>query len=141
MPAIERSALVARPPGRMFDLVNDIERYPEFMPGCLSARVLSRSDSELVGRLCLGRAGVRQCFTTRNRLRRPESIEMELVEGNFARFRGRWRFEALGEAGCRVSLSMDFALKPALLDRTAGGLLAGMAGAQVDALVARARGR
>ncbi len=138
MVAVVRSALLPHSARRMFDLVNDIERYPSFLPHCLSAKVLSQGEDELVGELCLGRAGIRQRFVTRNRLRPPEAIDMELVEGDFSRFDAQWRFDGLGADSCKVTLRMDFELRSALVDFAVRGLFKDTAGTMVDAMVARA---
>ncbi len=139
MVSVERSALLPYSPRQMFDLVNDIERYPVFLPNCLSARVLEKSDDALVGELCLGKAGIRQRFVTRNRLRPPEVIEMELVEGDFSHFDAQWRFEAMDGDACKVTLEMDFAFRSKLVHLAAGSLFRGTAGEMVDAMAARAR--
>ena len=95
MQHIQRSALVNHSAEQMFDLVNDIEAYPRFMPGCRGARVLEATEGELVGELQLGAAGVEQRLTTRNALERPHKIAMTLIEGDFTEFSAAWRFEAL----------------------------------------------
>ena len=138
MVAVVRSALLPHSARQMFDLVNDIEQYPSFLPHCKSARVLSSSDGELVGELSLGRAGIRQRFVTRNRLRPHETIDMELVEGDFSHFEAQWRFESLGENSCKVSLRMDFEFRSAIVNFAARGLFRDTAGVMVDAMVARA---
>ena len=79
MVKLERSALVPYSASQMFDLVNDIEQYPQFMQGCKSASVISCTEGELVGELCLAKAGISHRFTTRNTLTRPVTIEMQLV--------------------------------------------------------------
>lgn len=86
MVKLERSALVSYSAAEMFDLVNDIEHYPQFMQGCRSAKVLSSSENELVGELCLAKAGISHCFTTRNLLSRPTRIDMQLCPATFPRF-------------------------------------------------------
>ena len=139
MPSINRSALVEYSTSQMFELVNDIEKYPEFMQGCTSARVLSESKQELVGELCLTKAGIGQCFTTRNKLHPPTHIDMSLVEGNFSSFNSQWRFDALSESACKISLSMEFEFKSSLVDFAAGKLFSHSANTMVDALVDRAR--
>ena len=78
MAHVSRSALIGYSAQQMFDLVNDIEQYPQFMQGCRSARVISKSDKELVGELSLAKAGVTQTFVTRNSLIAPSRIEMRL---------------------------------------------------------------
>ncbi len=138
MPVIERSALVNHSAEQMFDLVNDIERYPEFMQGCKSARVISRSANELEGELILGKAGIQQTFTTRNSLLRPQRIDMQLVAGNFKNFTAYWQFQALAANACKVSLHMDFEFDLALVDLAAKQLFSSVANNQVDSLVARA---
>lgn len=139
MVSVVRSALLPHSPRQMFDLVNDIGQYPAFLPNCLSARVLEKSDDELLGELCLGKAGIRQRFVTRNRLRPPEAIDMELVEGDFSHFNAQWRFEAMGGDACKVTLEMDFAFRSKLIHLAAGSLFRGTAGEMVDAMAARAR--
>ena len=73
MTSIHRSALVEYSAYQMFDLVNDIEKYPEFMLGCVEAAVISGSDEQVVGKLRLSKAGVSHEFTTKNLLNRPQS--------------------------------------------------------------------
>ena len=138
MQHIQRSALVNHSAEQMFDLVNDIEAYPRFMPGCRSARVLEATEGELVGELQLGAAGVEQRLTTRNALERPHKIAMTLIEGDFTEFSAAWRFEALSEDASKVSLEMRFAFSRALLSVAASSLFSTMANAQVDAVVKRA---
>lgn len=138
MPVIERSALVNFSAQQMFDLVNDIERYPEFMQGCRSARVISHSSSELEGELTLAAAGIQQTFTTRNTLHEPERIDMVLVSGNFKSFAACWQFQTLSSDACKVSLHMDFEFDHALVDLAAEKLFSSVANSQVDSLVARA---
>lgn len=138
MVSVVRSALLPHSTRQMFDLVNDIEQYPSFLPHCKSARVLSGNENELVGELSLGRAGIRQRFITRNRLRPHETIDMELVEGDFSRFEAQWRFDSLGENSCKVTLRMEFEFRSALVNLAVRGLFRDTAGAMVDAMVARA---
>jgi ribosome-associated toxin RatA of RatAB toxin-antitoxin module len=138
MVRIQRSALVPHSAEQMFDLVNDIENYPSFMHGCKAARVISRSEHELVGELSLAKAGISQSFTTRNRLDRPNTIEMELVEGSFTSFHALWSFTALGDAACEVRLEMEFEYKLGLLQFAAEQLFNNSANKLVDALVQRA---
>ena len=138
MTRIHRTALVEHSASQMFDLVNDIEQYPKFLPGCSAARVLSCSDTELLGELTLSKAGITQQFTTRNTLDRPHSIVMEMVEGNFTAFDARWEFSPLTENACKVSLTMDFQVKSSLIGFAVEKLFSSVANAQVDAMVQRA---
>ena len=139
MAQVSRSALIGYSAQQMFDLVNDIEQDPQFMQGCRSARILSLSDTELVGELSLARAGITQTFVTRNSLCAPSRIEMELEEGNFSKFSAVWQFDALTDAACKVSFEMAFEFKYSPVDKAVGKLVSGSANSLVDALVDRAK--
>lgn len=139
MTKIHRSALVEYSVSQMFDLVNDIEQYPKFLPGCSEARVLSASESELIGELKLSKAGITQQFTTRNTLNRPESIGMEMLEGNFTSFDARWDFTALTDSASKVSLTMEFQFQSSIIGFAVEKLFSSVANSQVDAMVERAR--
>lgn len=139
MTRIHRTALVEHSAEQMFDLVNDIEQYPKFMPGCSEAKILSVSESEMIGELCLSKAGITQRFTTRNELQRPSSIVLHLVEGNFSSFEARWEFVALTANACKVSLEMNFEFKSSIVGFAAEKLFASVASNLVDTLVKRAQ--
>jgi ribosome-associated toxin RatA of RatAB toxin-antitoxin module len=122
----------------MFELVNDFEQYPEFLPGCRRARLLERDEAHLVGEMTLGRAGVEQTITTRNELYAPERIEMSLVKGPFKRLNGRWLFIPVGEGECRISLEMEFEFANRLLSMAFGKIFQQIAGQLVDSFTRRA---
>lgn len=138
MPTVNRSALVRHSNQAMFDLVNDFESYPEFLPGCRRARLLERDESHLVGELTLAKAGVEQSFTTRNDLYAPDRIELSLVSGPFKRLQGQWLFTPMGEAACKVSLEMNFEFSNRLLGMAFGKLFSQVAGQLVDSFTRRA---
>lgn len=89
MTVIQRSALLPYTAEQVFQLVDDIEAYPQFMDGCVRAQVLSRDKNCVEARLDLERAGITQSFATRNQLQPPHTIELELLEGPFDSFSGR----------------------------------------------------
>ena len=135
---IQRSALVPYPALAMYELVNDIEAYPQFMDGCVGATVLSRSNDVIEARLDLAKGGLRYSFTTRNRLMPPERIELTLVEGPFETFQGAWTFHALNEQACKIGLHLQFEMSGRLLNFAARKMFDGVANQMVDALVKRA---
>lgn len=138
MPVINRSALVPYSPAEMYSLVNDIDSYPQFLPWCKSARVLSRDDDEVRASLELARGGFEKSFTTCNRLQKNKMIEMRLVEGPFRHLEGFWRFEPLGEQACKVSLDMDFEFANKLVGLALGPLFNQIANTLVDSFCKRA---
>lgn len=139
MGKIERSAIVPFSCQQMFDLINDIPSYPQFMRGCSSAEILTRGDGWLTARLELSRAGVRQSFITRNVLTPPHRIELGLLEGPFKSFSGEWRFEALGDQACKVSFWLSFQFSSRIVALAAGKLFEKVASDQVDMICQRAR--
>ncbi len=136
---VERSALVNYSAAQMFNLINDIEAYPQFMDGCSGAKILARGDDWLEARLELSKAGVNQSFVTRNQLQPPHSMSMNLVDGPFKYLRGVWRFTALSEQACKVSFELEFELQNRLLGMAVGKLFETVSNKQVDALCARAK--
>jgi len=138
MTVIERSALLPYPAVAMYQLVNDIEAYPDFMDGCVGAQIIERTDDTIEARLDLAKAGVRYSFTTRNRLLPPERIELSLVEGPFESFSGEWAFIALNDQACKVTLKLQFKLAGKLLGFAAKAMFGGVANQLVEALVKRA---
>ena len=139
MRVIDRSALLPYKAHQVYQLVNDVESYPQYMDGCVAARILARDGDRMEAQLELARAGIRQSFSTRNRLVEGESIALELIEGPFEFFNGRWDFRDLGESACKVSLRLEFAVNNGLVGAAAARLFDRVTGDLVDAVSRRAR--
>jgi len=137
--SVQRSALVPYSAQQMFELVNDIEAYPQFMNDCVGARVLRRGDGWLEARLELQKAGISQSFVTRNQLEPPSRMTMSLVEGPFSHLEGCWSFADLDGDGCQVQLELEFEMQNRWLSMAAGKFFEAAASQQVDALCRRAR--
>lgn len=138
MPSIEKSALVSYSAEQMFNLVNDIDSYPEFVPGCADSRVVEQNDDYKVASLQISKAGIQKTFTTRNRLIKPERIDMELVDGPFKKLTGGWVFKPLSEDACKVELKLDFEFSNRLLGMAFGKIFSEVTSRMVDAFVKRA---
>lgn len=139
MREVRRSVLVPYSSEQMYLLVADVERYPEFVPWCVEARVLTREGEVVTASLSLAQGPSRGTFTTRNRLVHGEFLEMQLVDGPFRLLEGRWDFAAIGEAGSRVSLTMRFEARNVLSGLVAGKVLEHNCNRLVDSFVLRAR--
>ncbi|MGM7447512.1 UNVERIFIED_ORG: ribosome-associated toxin RatA of RatAB toxin-antitoxin module [Idiomarina abyssalis] len=138
MPSIEKSALVSYSAKQMFDLVNHVEAYPEFVPGCAAARVLESSSQQKVAALDISKAGISKTFTTRNTLHEPERIDMGLVDGPFKKLTGGWVFTPLADDACKVELKLDFEFSSRLLGMAFGKIFKEVTSRMVDAFVKRA---
>jgi len=139
MSRISRSALVMHSAKEMFELVNDCESYPKFLPGCSNARLIHREDSYLIGELELSKAGMKYSFTTRNELFDPERIELKLLDGPFKKLEGSWYFQTLNENACKVHFDIEFEIAGGrLVSAALTPLFSQMAASQVEAFVKRA---
>lgn len=136
---IQRSALLPYPAQALYDLVNDVACYPQFLPWCSAAEVLESGESEMRASLTVAKGGIRQQFTTRNRLTVGQSIEMQLESGPFSSLYGLWEFKALGEKACKISLDMTFDYAGPLVKATLGPLFTQAANTMVDAFCQRAK--
>jgi ribosome-associated toxin RatA of RatAB toxin-antitoxin module len=139
MRQLTRSALVARSAGTLYRLVEDVERYPEFVPGCTAAEVLERGEREMLARLVVRRGPLRTHFTTRNRLDPGQAVHMHLVEGPFRVLEGQWSFTPIADQGCRIELSLRFQFSNALKSALFDSLFEETAASLVRAFVARAQ--
>jgi ribosome-associated toxin RatA of RatAB toxin-antitoxin module len=139
MREMTRSALVTRPPALLYQLVEEVERYPEFVPGCTSAQVLERADGQMLARLAVRRGPLRTEFTTRNQLDPGRGVHMQLVEGPFRVLEGQWNFTPIASNGCRIQLSLRFQFSNALKSALFDPLFEETAASLVRAFVARAQ--
>jgi coenzyme Q-binding protein COQ10 len=92
MPTHAEQKLLPYTPEQLFDLVADIERYPEFLPWCVGARIREHRDDFILGDLLIGWRMVRERFTSRVHLRRPDEIDVEYAEGPFKYLENHWKF-------------------------------------------------
>lgn len=138
MRTVHRNALVPYPASEMYALVNDVERYPEFLPWCRRATILSQTEAEMRATLDLARGGFHRSFTTLNRLVPGRSITITLEHGPFRRLEGRWHFTDLDHEGSKVTLDMEFEFTSGLVDMMAGPIFHEICNSLVDAFIRRA---
>jgi ribosome-associated toxin RatA of RatAB toxin-antitoxin module len=139
MAEVNKSALVLHTVEQMYALVADFESYPQFVPWVKATQILARGPGHVVGRVQMRRFGWEGTFTTRTLLEPPRRITLVLLEGPFEQFSGEWTFEALGERGCKVSLSVCCEFKAPLVGLLLSRSLDQSCNELVDAFVARAR--
>jgi ribosome-associated toxin RatA of RatAB toxin-antitoxin module len=138
LPTVQRSARVPHTTEQMFDLVNDVERYPEFLHWCRGARVDLVQGSTIEATLDIGVLGFHQSFRTRNTLQRPERIGIDLVSGPFRRLRGEWRF-VTAPGGADVSLTLTFEVTLSPFGIVFAKVFEELAASQMTAFVGRAK--
>jgi ribosome-associated toxin RatA of RatAB toxin-antitoxin module len=139
MQVVERSSLTTHTAAQMFALVNDVARYPEFLPWCVGARVQYVSPEESIAELKVARGVLRIEFTTRNTLRPDAQIQLQLLHGPFRDLTGEWRFEAIGARGSRVNFRVQFEFKNRLTATAFNAVFEALCGTIIDAFLARAQ--
>lgn len=136
---IQRSALLPYPAQALFDLVNDVANYPQFLPWCAASEVMEASETHMVASLEVAKGGLSQRFVTRNTLQPGQRIEMNLEEGPFSSLHGVWEFKALGDKACKITLDLSFDYAGSLVRATLGPLFNQATNTMVDAFCQRAR--
>ena len=137
MASVRKSVLVPYSATQMFELVERVEDYPQFLPWCAGTRVTQTESGPLV-RIDIDYHGVRAHFTTANRNQRPEHITMELRDGPFRYLEGAWQFVALDASGCRVELALNYEFTSHALEKLVGPVFGHIAASFIDAFVRRA---
>jgi ribosome-associated toxin RatA of RatAB toxin-antitoxin module len=138
MPTVRKSVILAQPCATMFALVDDVERYPEFLPWCAGTEVFERTAAVTRARIDIDYHGLESNITTLNRKEAPSTMTLEFVDGPFEKFKGLWRFVPLGEAGCRVEFSLDYAFANVAFEAVLGPVFGHIIETLVDRFVARA---
>ncbi len=138
MNEVRKTALVAFPAERMFDLIEAAEHYPAFLPWCAGATVLARDDDVVSARIDVDFHGVRFQFVTRNPKRRPEFMAIELEQGPFRQFGGEWHLVRLADEACKIEFFLHYEFDSALMAALAGPVFNRIANTLVDAFVGRA---
>lgn len=135
---INRNALLNYSARQMYDLVVEIERYPEFLSWCSDARVLERSDDQVVASIEISFKGLHRSFTTRNFMDDGRSVRIELVDGPFRTLNGIWNFIELDPGSSKIELDLEFDFSSPFLARLVGPVFSQIANRQLDAFQRRA---
>ncbi|MGB0894510.1 MAG: SRPBCC family protein [Parashewanella sp.] len=139
MPQISRSSLVRYSAMQMYELVNDVESYHEFLPGCVGAKVISCDDEIMVASVDVSKAGMKKTFTTRNVLSSGKSIQLNLENGPFSYLRGEWRFIELADDACKIEFELNFEFSSSLIDFAFNKMFKELMGSMVVAFTQRAK--
>lgn len=139
MKKISRSALLPYSAESIFNLVNDVASYPEFLPWCGGAEVVEESEESMVASILISKAGIKQSFTTQNVLKKPESIEMNLIDGPFKSLFGLWQFKSLDEHACKITLDIEFEISNSFLNAAIGALFEQIVSTLVQSFCDRAK--
>lgn len=138
MANINKTALVPYSAEQMIKLVNDIESYPDFLPGCTGSKILENQEDYILASVDVSKAGISKTFTTKNTTSN-ENIIMDLVDGPFSRLNGQWSFIKLDDSACKIEFRLDFEFKNYLIEFAFGKIFKELANNMVVAFTNRAR--
>lgn len=138
MHTVERSALVQHSALDMFRLVNDVERYPEFLKWCRTSRVLSETPTSMSAELEIAWMVLHKIFSTKNTLVEGESIQLELLEGPFSSMTGVWFFKPLREDACKITMDIRFEFKSSVSNVVFSAIFNKICGSLMDSFIKRA---
>ncbi len=138
MPFVTRSAIVPYSAAKMYELVNEVESYPEFIPWCCASSDEQKSELDKRATLVFARGVLKTSFTTKNTLTPNKRIEMQLVDGPFRHLRGVWEFSNIGNSGSRVKLELDYELSNRVFKMALEAFFNQIANRLVTAFVRRA---
>lgn len=139
MPSISRNALVMYSVEQMYQLINNVSDYAEFIPDCGDSKIVSSSSTEMTASLLVSKGGLKKWFTTQNTLIENESIKMVLVDGPFKELIGNWSLTPLSEHACKISLQLEYEFSSKLFDLAFGRVFNGIANNMVQAFTQRAK--
>lgn len=135
---VEKSVLVGYSMEQMFDLVERVEDYPQYLPWCGGTEVLRQGNGGVVATVRIDYRGLKQSFTTENVYQPKQSITMKLKEGPFSRLEGSWHFIPLNDSACKIEFKLFYLFSSSLLEKLISPVFGYIANSFVDAFVKRA---
>lgn len=138
MAIVKKSVLIGRSSQEMFDLVDRVEDYPQFLPWCSQTRCEFRDDHKTVATLHINYRNVRSHFTTANDKQSPTWMKITLVDGPFRRLDGVWCFKPLTEQACKIEFQLSYEFSSRVFEKVIGPVFGQIANTFVEAFVQRA---
>ncbi len=123
----------------MFNLVNDVDAYPEFLPHCSDAKIVTQQANTMTASLEISKAGIKKWFTTQNTFADENTVTLRLVDGPFKSLQGQWHFRTLDESACKVELRLEFEFSSKLIELAFGKIFNDVAKNMVNAFTQRAK--
>lgn len=138
MALVQKSVLIEKSARQMFDLVDRVEDYPQFLPWCSETRLDFRDATRTVATLHISYLSVKSHFTTENTKEIPNWMSIRLVDGPFRRLEGMWRFRPLADNACKIEFELAYEFSSKLFEKVIGSVFGQIANTFVDAFVKRA---
>ena len=139
MPSISRNALVMYNVEQMFQLINDVLAYPQFLPDCSDSKIISEDDKSVTASLLVSKIGLNKWFTTKNTHISNQKVQLELVDGPFTKLQGFWSLTPLSDEACKVSLELEYEFSNKMFDLAFGKIFNNLTNNMVQAFTQRAK--
>ena len=139
MPTINRNALVMFNVNQMYNLINDVLAYPEFLPDCGDSKIVEQDEQSMTASILVSKSGINKWFTTKNILVNNKEVTMSLVDGPFKYLTGKWQLTPLSDEACKISLQLDYEFSSKIFDLAFGRIFNGIANNMVQAFTQRAK--
>ena len=114
---IHKSAIVLHPAQKMFQLVDSVENYPQFLPWCGSTQIIERDNDKTIASIEINYKGIRQTFTTENTKKQNQEMIIKLIDGPFKSLSGEWIFKNLDKDSCQIELKLKYKFSNIILEK------------------------
>jgi ribosome-associated toxin RatA of RatAB toxin-antitoxin module len=138
MAQVQKTVLIHHSASRMYALVDDVKKYPEFLPWCGGVDLIKQDDASTVATLHIDYHGLHQKFTTENLKTFPSLMEIKLKDGPFKHLEGVWRFIELNENACKIEFMLNYEFTNIIIEKIISPVFSHIANTFVDGFVARA---
>ena len=138
MAQVHKTVLINHTAAQMFALVDDVLKYPEFLPWCGGVDLISQDENSTVATLHIAYHGLHQKFTTENHKTYPSLMDIQLKNGPFKHLEGVWKFVALNDEACKIEFMLNYEFANAFLEKIIAPVFSHIANTLVDGFVARA---
>ncbi len=120
MPTHAERRILPHSPERLFDMIADVEKYPEFLPWCVATRVRKRDGDVMTADMVIGFKIFREKFTSQVTCDRPRRIDVLYFDGPFKYLNNHWIFEPHGDGHCEIDFYVDFEFRSRLMQKAIG---------------------
>ncbi len=114
---IHKSAIVLHPAQKMFQLVDSVENYPQFLHWCGSTQIIERDNHKTIASIEINYKGIRQTFTTENTKKQNQEMIIKLIDGPFKSLAGEWMFKNLDKDSCQIELKLEYEFSNVILEK------------------------
>ena len=117
MHSIHKSAIVLHSSKKMFQLVDSVENYPNFLPWCGSTKIIERNNNKTIASIEINFKKIKQTFTTENTKERHRKMNIRLIDGPFKSLSGQWIFKDFDKHSCQIELKLEYQFSNIVLEK------------------------